>query len=176
MGRQRSTRTYLRGIPALVDEHVLHIWWGDIVQRGYLWLGHQLCGYDPTVRRSTRTFSGAIVVPVADISKMAGNTSSVTSMWSMFYKTTSFNADISAWDTSSVTTMGGMFRDATAFNAEISAWDTSSVTSMMSMFDQATAFNADISAWNTSSVTTMGGMFGGAHRLTRTSLSGIRAR
>ena len=27
----------------LCEQHVLHIWWGDIVQRGYLWLGHQLC-------------------------------------------------------------------------------------------------------------------------------------
>ena len=78
----------------------------------------------------------------------------------MFYRATSFNADISAWNTSSVTDMGSMFQHATSFNADISAWDTSSVTDIQAhMFYRATSFNADISAWNTSSVRDMAFMF-----------------
>merc|ERR1711935_674795 len=69
------------------------------------------------------------------------------------------NADISNWDTSSVTTMDSMFYQASAFNQPLS-FDTSKVTSMRLMFYQASAFNQPLSI-DTSKVTNMGGMFWG---------------
>merc|ERR1712048_1425210 len=58
---------------------------------------------------------------------------------------------INSWDTSSVTSMYGMFWGAEAFNQDISGWDTSSVTGMSWMFADADAFNQDINGWDTSS-------------------------
>eukprot|EP00985_Skeletonema_marinoi_P023460 scaffold15687_cov85-Skeletonema_marinoi.AAC.1 len=89
----------------------------------------------------------------------AWDTSSVTTMYSMFYGASAFNQDISSWDTSSVTNMFYMFHGASAFNQDISTWDTSSVTTMWGMFYQASTFNQDISSWDTSKVTSMGYMF-----------------
>lgn len=46
----------------------------------------------------------------------------------------SFTADISGWNTSSVTTMNSMFYSATSFNQPIGGWNTSSVIDMDMMF------------------------------------------
>ena len=58
------------------------------------------------------------------------------------------------YDTSSVTTMSSMFRDAVTFNQPINQWNTSSVEYMDSMFYGAATFNHIIGKWDTSSVTT----------------------
>lgn len=70
-----------------------------------------------------------------------------------------FNVNISRWDTSSCTTMKSMFHGAYAFNAPIGDWDTGKVTDMSHMFQGATNFNQDISRWNTANVTNMAHMF-----------------
>jgi len=61
---------------------------------------------------------------------------------------TSFNQPINGWDTSSVTSMQSMFYNAYSFNQVLSDWDTSSVTSMRSMFHSTKAFFQDISMWS----------------------------
>merc|ERR1740138_525149 len=81
------------------------------------------------------------------------DTSSVTFMYEMFYKASSFNGNISQWDTSSVTTMYEMFYFASSFNGDISQWDTSSVTTTDYMFYYATSFNQFL-CWDISSVDT----------------------
>ena len=93
----------------------------------------------------------------ADISTW--DVSSVTGMSYMFFRARAFNQDLSSWDVSNVTDMSYMFYEANAFNGDISSWDVSSVTNMRDMFNRAYAFNEDISAWDVSSVTTMYDMF-----------------
>jgi len=56
----------------------------------------------------------------------------------------SFNEDISAWDTSSVTTMYAMFYYASSFNQAIGRWSVDKVTNMNKMFRGAKAFDQDL--------------------------------
>ena len=83
-------------------------------------------------------------------------------MSSLFYKKSSFNEDISAWDTSGVTDMGWMFYEASAFNRDIGGWAVHSVTDMAYMFRSARAFDQDLGGWAVHSVTDMRYMFKGA--------------
>jgi surface protein len=85
-----------------------------------------------------------------------------------FFKSTSFNQDISSWDTSNVTNMEHMFRDATLFNQDISGWDVSNVESFFRTFAYTTAFNQPIGSWDISSATTISGMFRGGNEQSRT--------
>jgi len=80
------------------------------------------------------------------------DTSNVTDMGSMFWRSTNFNQDIGSWDTSNVTIMSSMFERSAAFNQDIGSWNTSNVTNMDKMFYQATAFDQDISSWDFSSI------------------------
>jgi surface protein len=72
----------------------------------------------------------------------AWNTSSVTTMYQMFYRAYAFNQHLSRWDVSSVTTMRYMFYDANAFNKMPVGWDTSKVTDSWGIFNSAAAWNA----------------------------------
>lgn len=90
------------------------------------------------------------------------DTSSITSVYSMFSEATNFNQDISNWDTSSITDMSAMFYGATSFNQDISSWDTSSVTDMQSMFYNAINVNVQgLGDWDITSVNNMNDMFNG---------------
>ena len=80
------------------------------------------------------------------------DTSSATTMNSMFSNATDFNQDIGDWDTSNVTDMSSVFNGAPKFNHDIGSWDTGKVTNMIGIFNNATAFNQDIGDWNTSLV------------------------
>ena len=93
--------------------------------------------------------------------------SEMTSLRYMFNKAYSFNGDISDWDVSKVTDMTYMFSDASNFNGDLSDWDVSKVTYMTHMFTTATSFNGDISDWDVSSVERMYGMFAGASSFAR---------
>jgi len=76
----------------------------------------------------------------------------VTTMNTMFGRTTLFNSPIGDWDVSNVTNMGAMFVLATSFNQPIGNWDVSNVTAMTGMFQQATSFNQPIGNWDVSNV------------------------
>ena len=93
--------------------------------------------------------------------------SEMTSLRYMFNKAYSFNGDISNWDVSKVTDMTYMFSDTSNFNGDLSDWDVSKVTYMTHMFTDAASFNGDISDWDVSSVERMYGMLAGASSFAR---------
>ncbi|MDD7132742.1 MAG: BspA family leucine-rich repeat surface protein, partial [Firmicutes bacterium] len=128
------------------------------------------------------------------------DTSNMTSMNRMFYKSTSLtNIDLSGFDTSKVVNMYGMFWgcnnlkniDVSNFNTKkvttmvymfrecnsleklnLSNFDTSNVTRMDSMFlYDGSLTNIDLSNFNTSKVTNMGDMFEDCGQLTELDLS-----
>jgi gliding motility-associated-like protein len=90
------------------------------------------------------------------------NLAGVTDMSRMFYRASSLNDNLNAWNVSTITNMSRLFADAEAFNQPLNAWNVSSVTNMSEMFWFARAFNQDISGWNVSNVTNMAAMFAGA--------------
>lgn len=90
------------------------------------------------------------------------NTSTITSMESMFENALSFNQPIDNWNTSAVTTTTYMFRNASAFNQPIANWNVAAVTNMAQMFENATSFNQPINDWNTAMVSNMRLMFNNA--------------
>jgi surface protein len=107
------------------------------------------------------------------------NVSRVTSMASMFQRTTAANAanafnngsltnDSSnplTWTAPNCTSFASMFQSSNQFNQPLpNLVDTSGVTScsLASMFQSNTAFNQDINGWNVSNVTTMANMFNAA--------------
>ena len=76
------------------------------------------------------------------------DTSSVTSMYQLFFAKTTFNDDISNWNVSNVTRMDHMFHSALVFNQDIRDWDVLNVTNTYRMFMNAIAFNQDIRVWS----------------------------
>jgi surface protein len=72
-----------------------------------------------------------------------------TNLESMFFGTSSFTSDLSAWQTGQVTNMSRMFAFASSFTSDLSAWQTGQVTDMCRMFFGASSFTSDLSAWQT---------------------------
>ena len=90
------------------------------------------------------------------------NTSNMTSMRFMFYKSTSLkNIDVSGFDTSKVVNMDYMFNGCNNLESlNLANFNTSNVTSMYWMFGNVEKVNKlDLSSFNTSKVTDMTGMF-----------------
>jgi len=128
-----------------------------------------------------------VMVPGAEHFKVdvsRWNTSSCTSMRSMFQGAASFNAPIGSFDTSKVTDMAHMFHGATHFDHDLGTWNVEKVTDMSFMFEAALNYNngnnhyfhtsaegkpspplvkTDLNAWNVSKVETFQGMFWYAH-------------
>ncbi|MEZ4820441.1 MAG: BspA family leucine-rich repeat surface protein [Bdellovibrionota bacterium] len=111
------------------------------------------------------------------VSFAGGNTSGVTNMQGMFYKTIQLaSVDVSSFDTSKVTDMSHMFDMGSGASAlttlDVSHFDTSKVTSMREMFDGLSVLTAlDLSNFDTSKVTSMRGMFSYTYTLTTLDLS-----
>ncbi|WP_299212137.1 BspA family leucine-rich repeat surface protein [uncultured Aquimarina sp.] len=94
----------------------------------------------------------------------APDLSNITSLWEMFLFCeslgTSSSLDFSGWDTSTITSMRTMFFGTSKFNsATIANWDVSNVTNFQNMFEAATIFDQDLGAWDISKATNMGNMF-----------------
>ena len=87
------------------------------------------------------------------------DTSNVTDMKDMFYRSQVTSLDISSFDTSKVTNMSSMFNGSQATSLDFSNFNTSNVTNMDCMFCGCNATSLDLSSFDTSSVTDMGQMF-----------------
>ena len=74
---------------------------------------------------------------------------------------------IEDWDVSQVHMMNRVFFKKTTFNADISKWAVHRVESFSQMFQEATAFNVDISGWNIGAARRMSSMFKDATSFTR---------
>lgn len=75
-----------------------------------------------------------------------------------------FNSDL-YWNTSSATTMGSMFRRNTEFKGNLSVWDVKKVRMMSGMFEESGIDDSGIRHWNTASLEFAAGMFQGAKQL-----------
>ena len=126
-------------------------YWTSVVNWGQLQLGADNLGYN------------FAFCPNLDLSSVQGtlDLTGVTNLDGLFYDCTSLTTinNINSWDTSSITTMNSMFNSCTAFNQALS-FNTSAVESMNSMFFNATNFNSALNL-NTSAVLNMGSMFEG---------------
>ena len=78
----------------------------------------------------------------------------VTSMEKTFYKSRTFNCDISNWDVRNVTNMKQMFYSSSYFTHDLSSWDVGNVTDMTQMFYGCTKMKWDLSGWNTANADT----------------------
>lgn len=87
------------------------------------------------------------------------NTANVEKMNSMFYRSSTFNGDISNWNTGNVKSTASMFYQAFDFSQDLGAWNTQNVTNMDQMFREANNFNHDLGSWNLSNLTTAEMMF-----------------
>jgi surface protein len=85
------------------------------------------------------------------------NTSSINSMYAMFFSCTSFNQALS-FDTSAVTTMAAMFNVCSAFNQPVN-FNTSALIIMDQMFANCTNFNSPITFTSTALVISMSSIF-----------------
>ncbi|EAF6816762.1 BspA family leucine-rich repeat surface protein [Listeria monocytogenes] len=93
------------------------------------------------------------------------DTSKVTVMRYMFFKSSITSLDLSSFDTSQVTDMSWMFSKSATASLDLSSFDTSSVTSMRGMFSESAATSIDVSSFDTSKVTDMHYMFDRASQL-----------
>ncbi|WP_299010791.1 BspA family leucine-rich repeat surface protein [uncultured Shewanella sp.] len=85
--------------------------------------------------------------------------SNTESMYAMFFRASSFNADLSDWNVSNVTNMAYLFREATSFSSDLSNWNVCNVTDMRFMFAGIDATNFNLQNWCVNSVETMAAMF-----------------
>ena len=124
-------------------------YWTSVVNWGQLQLGADNLGYN------------FAFCPNLDLSSVQGtlDLTGVTNLDGLFYDCTSLTTinNINSWDTSSITTMNSMFNSCTAFNQALS-FNTSAVTSMNGMFNSCSAFNSALT-FNTLLVTDMTEMF-----------------
>ena len=90
--------------------------------------------------------------------KVYWDVSNVTNFEATFFETP-FNQPLDSWDTSSATTIKSMFEDAHDFNQPINSWDVSNVTDFNTVFYDAQSFNQDLDNWDVSSGTRFNRIF-----------------
>jgi len=90
------------------------------------------------------------------------DTSSATSMKSMFTSASNFNSNIGSWHVGNVTKMDYMFKSATSFNQDIGSWDVSNLVNITEMFRDASSFSQNLNLWNVSKIELSNYAFAGA--------------
>ena len=78
------------------------------------------------------------------------NTSSLTTMYRMFYNNTTFNMDVSNWDVSNVTSIRETFNGCSNFNQDVGQWDVSNISRIRNCFNYCSNFDQDLSNWDVS--------------------------
>ena len=106
----------------------------------------------------------------------ATDTSSLTTMFKMFYGCSSLTSlDVTGLNTSAVTSMASMFSGCSKLTSlDVTGLNTSAVTSMSSMFSGCSKLTSlDVTRFNTSAVTSMASMFASCSGLTSLDLTGF---
>ncbi len=93
------------------------------------------------------------------VNKVSSNSTKVTDMAFMFYKSEVTDLDLSSLNTSNVTNMLAMFSVSKVTNLDLRSFNTSNVVNMSSMFDGSFATDINLSSFNTSNVEDMSAMF-----------------
>ena len=106
-----------------------------------------------------KNLSGAFAFANALVVFEGGNTSEVTDMSLMFWKSPRVQPDIANLDVSKVENMQGMFQEAYSANPDVSEWNTSRVKNMSWMFAKTRLAAPDVSNWNTHLLTNTSRMF-----------------
>ena len=113
---------------------------------------------------------------ISSIGLSATDTSSLTTMFEMFFNCPSLTSlDLSGLDTSAVTNMGEMFYGCSSLTSlDLTGLDTSAVTNMFRMFDGCSKLTSlDLSSFDTSAVTNMSSMFYKCSGLTSLDVTGF---
>ena len=111
-----------------------------------------------------KNLSGAFAFANSLVVFKGGNTSEVTDMSLMFWKSPRVTPDIANLDVSKVENMQGMFQEAFSANPDVSEWNTSRVKNMSWMFAKTRSADPDVSNWNTSLLTNTKRMFSQASK------------
>ena len=111
-----------------------------------------------------KNLSGAFAFANSLVVFKGGNTSAVTDMSLMFWKSPRVQPDIANLDVSKVENMQGMFQEALSANPDVSEWNTSKVKNMSWMFAKTRLADPDVSNWNTSLLTNTKRMFSQASK------------
>ncbi len=106
-----------------------------------------------------KNLSGAFAFAESLVVFAGGNTSQVTDMSFMFFRSERVRPEVSNFDVSKVENMWGMFQGALSADPDVSMWNTSRVKDMGWMFAQTRLANPDVSDWRTSLVTSTQRMF-----------------
>ena len=96
------------------------------------------------------------------------NVAKVTTLWCTFRGTSKFaGVGLGSWDTTSVTTLYQIFYFASEMNSDLSKWNVAKVTSLSYTFGSASKFTgAGLGSWDIAKVTTMNDIFASATSIT----------
>ena len=113
---------------------------------------------------------------ISSIGLSATDTSSLTTMFEMFFNCPSLTSlDLTGLDTSAVTNMGEMFSGCSSLTSlDLTGLDTSAVTNMYRMFNGCSKLTSlDVTGFDTSAVTKMDSMFFSCSSLTSLDVTGF---
>ena len=127
----------------------------DVVYRTWRNISSNGWGVTLTDKNSTEPVTTELCTTIND--------KPITSLWETFQGAKATSIDVSSFDTSSVTTMWALFYNSSATEIiGLDSFDTSNVTNMKWVFFNTKPSKLDVSSFNTKNVTTMESMFEGS--------------